>query len=982
MQGFYWDVTPGAVWYDTLAHYAPLLHRVGFDAIWFPPPSKGAAGAFDVGYTPYDYYDLGEFDSAAGDNTSGTGQYIPTRYGTRAGLERAIHAYKSRGMEVYADMVLNHRSGGRLEVNPHATHFKNRGGGSDYSPDGIHTYTAFPLTHGSGRVAWPEGQGHHYFFPNAIRNPSNTGDFFSNTQLAGFHQMYSNYFGYDNALHNGDGSNLPLGDSLMAWGNWLVEEIGFDGFRFDFVKGIHPEYFKRFMNHGAMSGKYAVHELFDGDMNRLKTYLNQISGSHREGAVFDFNLRFAYKEMSDGGNGWDIRNLHTRALFTQSGVSWNRIATFVDNHDFDRLNYNGQVGADGHSPVVNKKAQAYAHMLTHPGLATVWWRDYMIYGMRNRIGKLVMIRKAYASGGLRILTAFTDASGSFQAPQWSGNASDDPKQVYVAQRLGHNNQGNNQSGLIVAINKHSSFPIDVWVTSQIWKPAAGQTTKLYDITGNTTYQPTVYPDGRVLIKTQPNSYHVFVPLSYTLDEVVNVAVTEFDLPTADLRIGDTFTPRIQVENRSTFATGMVEFVFQLRDSLNVIVHTDTLRRASMQAGNAYNFTFSSVQFHQAGEFHLEAYHTYASDQDSTDNLIRYTIQVSDTTQIYPFRVDGIRSEGSYQTIAIKQNDNTGFGLGKDIRSVHIAESADSLYVFIEGYLLLTDADGFGLMLDMTEKQGLSAGTPITRVPNGSYYLNTSHSGHTSFAFDFEVDYGFALFGAQSGRTSLSMADFTQTPSVGQLIVPVAQSPLSNGTPVTGVNGIRYAFTKSTEVGSGLEMVLPKSAFGLDSGQLRIFAFVVSNTAYYSNVLVPGDAVGTAGTNQNFGFNTDFSALPTGGPFHSGWMRYGDGISDVSVDRKEDSTPKGIRLWQNYPNPFNPSTVIGFQLVGAQGYAHVQARLTVYDILGREVAVLVDGLMQAGAHSVTFDASNLTSGIYIYKLEAGGDTVTRRMTLIK
>jgi hypothetical protein len=86
---------------------------------------------------------------------------------------------------------------------------------------------------------------------------------------------------------------------------------------------------------------------------------------------------------------------------------------------------------------------------------------------------------------------------------------------------------------------------------------------------------------------------------------------------------------------------------------------------------------------------------------------------------------------------------------------------------------------------------------------------------------------------------------------------------------------------------------------------------------------------------------------------------------------------GFELAQNYPNPFNPSTVIGFQLsvVG-------EARLTVYDILGREVAILVEGVMQAGSHSVNFDASNITSGVYVYKLEAGGQVMTKRMTLVK
>jgi hypothetical protein len=55
---------------------------------------------------------------------------------------------------------------------------------------------------------------------------------------------------------------------------------------------------------------------------------------------------------------------------------------------------------------------------------------------------------------------------------------------------------------------------------------------------------------------------------------------------------------------------------------------------------------------------------------------------------------------------------------------------------------------------------------------------------------------------------------------------------------------------------------------------------------------------------------------------------------------------------------------------------------VYDILGREVAVLVNETLPAGSHSVNFDASNLTSGVYMYKLEAGGEVLTKRMTLIK
>jgi hypothetical protein len=103
----------------------------------------------------------------------------------------------------------------------------------------------------------------------------------------------------------------------------------------------------------------------------------------------------------------------------------------------------------------------------------------------------------------------------------------------------------------------------------------------------------------------------------------------------------------------------------------------------------------------------------------------------------------------------------------------------------------------------------------------------------------------------------------------------------------------------------------------------------------------------------------------------------DPADATSTEDDGRGTMDEFALEQNYPNPFNPSTVIGFQLSVAG-----KASLKVYDMLGREVAVLVNGTMPAGSHTATFDASNLTSGVYVYKLEAGGQVMTKRMTLVK
>jgi hypothetical protein len=98
---------------------------------------------------------------------------------------------------------------------------------------------------------------------------------------------------------------------------------------------------------------------------------------------------------------------------------------------------------------------------------------------------------------------------------------------------------------------------------------------------------------------------------------------------------------------------------------------------------------------------------------------------------------------------------------------------------------------------------------------------------------------------------------------------------------------------------------------------------------------------------------------------------------TSIDQIDGTVPERYTLAQNYPNPFNPSTNIEFSLKEA---AH--ARLSVYDVMGREVAVLVDEAMLPGTYNATFNASNLSSGVYMYRLQVGAELLTGTMTLLK
>ncbi len=122
---------------------------------------------------------------------------------------------------------------------------------------------------------------------------------------------------------------------------------------------------------------------------------------------------------------------------------------------------------------------------------------------------------------------------------------------------------------------------------------------------------------------------------------------------------------------------------------------------------------------------------------------------------------------------------------------------------------------------------------------------------------------------------------------------------------------------------------------------------------------------------------------------------------VGVKREVAEIPVAFGLYQNYPNPFNPTTTIDYTVGevaaasgavlggdspersrGVEGRAPRTVRLTVYDILGREVAVLVNEKKMAGRYRVTFDAAGLASGIYFYRLNAGQSTQTRRMAVMR
>jgi hypothetical protein len=176
-------------------------------------------------------------------------------------------------------------------------------------------------------------------------------------------------------------------------------------------------------------------------------------------------------------------------------------------------------------------------------------------------------------------------------------------------------------------------------------------------------------------------------------------------------------------------------------------------------------------------------------------------------------------------------------------------------------------------------------------------------------------------------------------------------PSAGGTLIQGINGEQEAFTatiaaRGTSVAS-MTWQLP------------------NNVAQFSRIYVaidPDNGMEEIHENNNKGWTvlTVEGGMPTG-------------VEDLY----EKIIPRGFTLSQNYPNPFNPETAISFTLPRTQ-----KVTLKIYDILGREVATVVDEEKVAATHRVVFNARQLPSGLYLYKLTAGAFSETKKMVLVR
>jgi len=194
----------------------------------------------------------------------------------------------------------------------------------------------------------------------------------------------------------------------------------------------------------------------------------------------------------------------------------------------------------------------------------------------------------------------------------------------------------------------------------------------------------------------------------------------------------------------------------------------------------------------------------------------------------------------------------------------------------------------------------------------------------------------------------------------------------------GLNVLFYDDRNTTS--DSADVFLARSTDGGDTWN----EFQISNTRFKPKAI--------AGGSSNYQ-GDHISLLPVGNKLHAFWMADYTGIYQVwssiidlnltPVKENEPNVVENFKLYQNYPNPFNPSTRIKYSIpdVGASLMKPVQIKI--YDVLGNEVATLVDDYKHTGSYEVELDASKLPSGVYFYRLQtSNGFTSTKKLVFLK
>jgi len=371
LQAFYWEMNKGeyaekypeeANLWQLIAQRSAELAELGITGVWLPPANK-ADEPFDEGYAAYELWDLGEFYQKGS---------IRTKYGTKAELELAIKELHNQDIMVFYDAVFNHRMGGDGKEEVALASGNNKELLTKFSLKGREQYYSKA---DEWQWNWQAFDGTDLIGPQLFAgkrwDTSVDKDFLMGLDL--------------------DYQNELVIDEMKEWGTWIINEMGFDGFRIDALKHIDTVFMSEWINHVQENSEKEVvfigEAWFENNLG-LMLFLRKVNNEHL--SLFDFSLRRQFSLLRDGS--MNMETLGKAGLVNDPSYG-EKMIMFVDNHD------TGRDVTEYTSPIFRRKCQAYTYiMCREQGIPMMYWKDFYISGIKDELEKILKARKYYAYG--------------------------------------------------------------------------------------------------------------------------------------------------------------------------------------------------------------------------------------------------------------------------------------------------------------------------------------------------------------------------------------------------------------------------------------------------------------------------------------------------------------------------------------------------------------------------------------------------------
>lgn len=390
LQGFEWNLPADGNYYKQLKEKVSDLKASGFDSIWLPPVYK-ATEQEDVGYGIYDLFDLGEFDQKGG---------VRTKYGTLDELRELIEAIHEEDMQVYADVVLNHKASADYTEEFEVVEVDKEDRTKEISePHTIEGWTGFNFPGREGKYSEFEWNHNHFSGIDYDQKEDKNGVFKIIGEGKYWSDGVSNEKGnYDYLMFADiDHKHPEVKEELFYWGEWFTNHIDIDGMRLDALKHIDDDFIEDFIKHledEVERELYFFGEYWMYDTDEKNKYLYETK-YHTD--LFDVALHYNMEQASKDTDSYDLRTIFDNTLVEEHPLI---TVTFVDNHDSQP----GQSLESFVEPWFKKIAYSLI-LLRKDGYPCVFYGDY--YGVegehaveskKEMIDQLIDIRKRYAYG--------------------------------------------------------------------------------------------------------------------------------------------------------------------------------------------------------------------------------------------------------------------------------------------------------------------------------------------------------------------------------------------------------------------------------------------------------------------------------------------------------------------------------------------------------------------------------------------------------